>query len=97
MVETTPPDLDGVYNKMLSETSHSRGSRKLLEIVVGAFRPLSLVELNMALAIKPQNKSEQDLDLEPDMEGLVKRLCGRFLIVINGFIYLVHQTARDFL
>ncbi|MCJ1243791.1 hypothetical protein MMC30_000988 [Trapelia coarctata] len=97
LVETIPPDLDGVYNKILSESSKSQYTRKLLEIIVGAFRPLSLGELNVAFVIQPTNKSPQDLDLEPDMESTVKSLCGIFLRVIDSTIYLAHQTAREFL
>ena len=97
LVETVPPDLDGVYNKILSETSESQYTRKVLEIVVGAFRPLSLSELNVAFVIQPTNKSHQDLDLEPDIERTVKSLCGVFLRVIDSNVYLAHETAREFL
>ena len=97
LVDTIPPDLDGFYNKILSQSSRSQYTRKILEIIVGAFRPLSLGELNTAFVIEPQNKSEQDLDLEPDIESTVKSLCGSFLRVVDSIVYLAHQTAREFM
>ena len=97
LVETIPPNLDGIYNKILSQTSESQYTRKVLEIIVGAFRPLSLGELNIAFVIEPGNKNEMDLDLEPDIESTVKSLCGSFLRVVDSTVYLAHQTAREFL
>ena len=97
LVETIPPNLDGIYNKILSQTSKSQYTRKVLEIIVGAFRPLSLGELNIAFVIEPGNKNERDLDLEPDIESTVKSLCGSFLRIVDSTVYLAHQTAREFL
>ena len=97
LVESVSPDLDGIYNKILSESSKSRHTRKVLQIVVGALRPLSLSELNVAFVIQPTNKLQQDLDLEPDIDKTVKSLCGVFLRVIDSSVYLAHQTAREFL
>jgi hypothetical protein len=53
--------------------------------------------VNTSFVIRPTDKSEQDLDLEPDIESTVKSLCGIFLRVIDSTIYLAHQTAREFL
>ena len=97
LVQTMPPDLDGIYNKMLSESSRSQYTRKILEIVVGAFRPLPLDELNVAFVIEPQTEFEENLDLEPDIQSTMRSLCGSFLRVVESKVYLVHQTARELL
>ena len=97
LIETLPPDMDGIYDKILSESPRSGHTRKVLRIVVAALRPLSLAEFNIAFVIRSTDKAQQDLDLEPDIESTVKRLCGVFIRVMDSTIYLVHQTAREFL
>ncbi|KAH8698697.1 ankyrin repeat-containing domain protein [Talaromyces proteolyticus] len=97
LVETSPPDLDGVYEKILRESTNDQYTRKLLKIVVGAFRPLSLTEVNTALCIDPRNTTESDMDLEPRIEATIQVLCGVFLRINDFTLYLAHQTAREFL
>jgi len=97
LVETILPDLNGSYEKFLSESPKFQYTRKVLEIIVGAFRQLSLDELNTAFVIEPLAKSEQDLDLEPDIERFMESLCGSFLRIVDSTIYLTHQTSREFL
>ena len=61
--------------------------------------PLTTEEINIALAIRPGCRSTKDLEphLLPDAGNAVKNLCGLFLRVIDQKVYLVRQTARDFL
>jgi hypothetical protein len=51
----------------------------------------------VACVIRSTDKSEEDLDLEPDIESTVKSFCGIFLRVIGSTIYLAHQTVCEFL
>jgi ankyrin repeat domain-containing protein 50 len=62
-------------------------------------RPLTLKEMNMALEIEDGSRSYEDLDLEKEasFETTVKNLCGLFVSVIDRKIYLIHQTAKEFL
>lgn len=99
LLESTPPDLYGIFEKILSESSNSKFTRKILEMIVGAFRPMTLDEMNLAFVIDPEDKCVADLSssLEPDMESTVKLLCGVFIRITESTVYLVHQTAREFL
>jgi hypothetical protein len=97
MISTIPSELDAVYDRILQKSSDTEYARKLLHIVVAAIRPLTLDEINVALAMKPSVKSYEDLDLEPSVDSTVKDLCGLFVRVVDSRVYLVHQTAKEFL
>ncbi|KAI9740439.1 MAG: hypothetical protein M1834_005019 [Cirrosporium novae-zelandiae] len=95
-----PSTLDEVYENMLSKAgSDNPQTRKILYIVVGAARPLSLTEMNFAFSIKGHHSSEENLkeSLEPSIQNTIKGLCGLFVRIIDKRVYLVHQTAREFL
>jgi ankyrin repeat protein len=97
LVGTIPRTLDAVYEKILGQSSDPKYATKILHIVAAAARPLSLKEMNVAFAIKSSDQSNEDLDLEPDICGTVKDLCGLFVKFIDSKIYFVHQTAKEFL
>ena len=96
-VSRIPVTLEAVYEKILGQSSDREYATKLLHIVAAAVRPLSLKEMNVAFAIKPSDQSNEDLDLEPSIRDTLKDLCGLFVKVIDSKIYLVHQTAKEFL
>ncbi|KAI9842016.1 MAG: hypothetical protein M1837_007512 [Sclerophora amabilis] len=97
LVDKIPETLDLVYERFLSQSCSPLHAKKLLHIVLGAARPLSLDEMNVAFVIKSGDQSYEDLDLEPSISDTVKSLCGLFLIEVDSKIYFVHQTARQFL
>ncbi|RPA99913.1 hypothetical protein L873DRAFT_1827852 [Choiromyces venosus 120613-1] len=95
---TAPRDLAELYTKILDKSTKPDKARRILNIVVAAARPLTLREMNVAFKIKREHNSIKDLeDLPQGFEKTVKNLCGLFVRVIDSKIYLVHQTAREFL
>jgi hypothetical protein len=99
IVDNLPPDMDTVYEKILRRSPNPQKARRMLHIVVAAARPLTLEEMNIALAILPTHSSLGDVKrrMLPSMESSIKGLCGLFVRVIDSKIYLVHQTAKEFL
>lgn len=97
MISNIPSALDAVYDKILQQSSDHKHARKLLHIVVAAKRPLTLDEINVAVSIGPNDRSHDDLDLEPSIDSTVKDLCGLFVRVIESKVFLIHQTAKQFL
>ncbi|RPA93500.1 hypothetical protein L873DRAFT_1815655 [Choiromyces venosus 120613-1] len=98
IVTTAPRDLAELYTKILDKSTKPDKARRILNIVVAAARPLTLQEMNVAFKIKREHNSITDLgDLPEGFERTVKNLCGLFVRVIDSKIYLVHQTAREFL
>lgn len=55
--------------------------------------------MSIALAIQPVHGTFDELeeDIVHNFEERVKALCGNFVRIIRSTIYLVHQTAREFL
>lgn len=53
----------------------------------------------LALTIKESHRSYNELELEPEgrFRNTVRELCGLFVTIIDSKIYLLHQTAREFL
>ena len=99
IVSNLPTTLEAAYEAILEKSSDKRRARKLLCIVIAAVRPLTLNEMNIALAIEDHHISAEDLDLEDKIrfEGTVRHLCGLFISVIDEKVYLIHQTAKEFL
>ncbi|PWW73089.1 hypothetical protein C7212DRAFT_354058 [Tuber magnatum] len=95
---TVPRDIEELYTKILDKSRYPDKARRILGIVVAAARPLILREMNAAFRIKREHRSSKDLgDLPAEFGKIVKNWCGLFVRVIDSKIYLVQQTAREFL
>jgi hypothetical protein len=92
-------DIYRIYHRLLEDSSDQEEARRLLHIVVAAVRPLTLAEMSIAMSVNPSQQSfeELELDIVYNFEERVKALCGNFIRIVHSTIYLVHQTAREFL
>ncbi|KAJ5972573.1 uncharacterized protein N7479_002491 [Penicillium vulpinum] len=103
IVRSLPPTVDKAYEAIFSRIDDAERpqARKLLSIVVASSRPLTLQELNVALTVEVQHKSynelRADLDDEERFESTVRNMCGLFVTILDQKIYLIHQTAKEFL
>lgn len=85
---------------MLNKSPDKSLARKLLYMVLFAERPMTLAEMNIALNITDDCKSFEDIDRQDTDELLktqIRTLCGLFLSIVGSKIYLIHQTAKEFL
>ncbi|MCJ1371085.1 hypothetical protein MMC20_002300 [Loxospora ochrophaea] len=99
LIGQLPSTVDNAYEAILRGSTDEDLAKKLLHIVVSATRPLTLQEMNVALKIEDSHTSVEDLDIEPEksFQTKVKNLCGLFISVFDSRIYLIHQTAKEFL
>jgi hypothetical protein len=101
IIGSLPDTIEKAYEAILSRVRDKKRARKLLCIIVAAARPLTLKEMNIALAIEDEHRSYKDLDLDLDnekrLEDTVRHVCGLFVSVIDQKVYLIHQTAKEFL
>ena len=102
LLSNLPSEISDAYETILSRSTANTKARILLELIVAATRPLSLEEANMALAIatrKESCRSQSALELWPQQSfaATVKNMCGLFVSVHDGKLFLIHQTAREFL
>src|ERR1700744_3366770 len=94
-----PKTVDEAYERILSRSRNFEEAKILLHIIVAPERPLALKEMRVALALKENRRSYGDLDLrsEERFRENVRDLCGLFVTIIDLKIYLLHQTAKEFL
>ncbi|KAM7188910.1 hypothetical protein V8F33_010357 [Rhypophila sp. PSN 637] len=95
IVKEVPPGLYGMYDRMLDKIKRlerdSELCRRILSTATVVYRPLYLAELG-ALSGLP----EQITKSTENMKKIVAK-CGSFLTIRDNQIYLVHQSATDFL
>ena len=94
-----PKTVDEAYERILSRSRNFEEAKRLLHIIVAAERPLTLKEMSVAFALRENHRSYGDLDLrsEERFRENVRDLCGLFVTIIDLKIYLLHQTAKEFL
>jgi ankyrin repeat protein len=102
LFESLPSTVEDAYEKILSRvTERQKGNvKKILQIVVGARRPLNVQEMAIALGIatSTQPKSLDQVKLDPvRLERNIRQWCGLFVFINHARLYLIHQTAKEFL
>ncbi|CAG8262749.1 unnamed protein product [Penicillium salamii] len=101
-IQMIPPSVDKAYEKILSRVPEKQIDtvRKIFRIIVVARRPLTTREMAIALGIslRPASRSlaEAGIDLH-HLDKKLRSLCGLFVFVNNSKVYLIHQTAREYL
>ncbi|KAL4739561.1 hypothetical protein BDV11DRAFT_169973 [Aspergillus similis] len=99
VLKSFPPGLEPLYHRMM-EGLKGLGKespevldycRRILAAVTLALRPLHLSELGLVAGLEPE--------LAEDHASLVEivGLCGNFVIVLKETVYVVHQSAKDYL
>jgi hypothetical protein len=94
LLEKTPKGLTPLYDRMLQEiqlfdTLDQELCILVLSIVTLGYRPLHLHQLCLLAGLKKQHGSD-------DLENIVG-MCGSFLTVRDDHVYLIHQSAKDYL
>ncbi|PQE30100.1 ankyrin repeat-containing protein [Rutstroemia sp. NJR-2017a WRK4] len=99
LLQELPETVQEAYEKILRRSSDPQNARRLLHIIVGATRPLSLREIGVALYITKEIRSRDDLEIQEakQFEITIRDLCGLFINIIDGKVFLIHQTAKEFL
>ncbi|KAL6830414.1 hypothetical protein J3E69DRAFT_191445 [Trichoderma sp. SZMC 28015] len=89
-IKAMPPGLSELYDHMMTRIESAKrikpqDCKKVLICAVLAFRPISLSEL-AALS-----------DMSHNMTMTAIELCGSFLAMREETVYLIHQSAKDYL
>ena len=101
-IKSLPSSVEDAYEKILSRVDQEqRGNvKKILQIVVGTRRPLHVDEMAIALGIatSTQLMSLHQAKLDSSrLENNICHWCGLFIFINHARIYLIHQTAKEFL
>lgn len=94
-----PRTVEEAYEKILEKGCNITQARQLLHIVLSASRPLTLREMSLALCHRENATPHGDITIEPTdrFRRTLRDLCGLFVIIVDSKVYLLHQTAREFL
>ncbi|THW78138.1 hypothetical protein D6D18_09779, partial [Aureobasidium pullulans] len=101
-IKSVPLSVEGAYEKILARVTPAQHQKVklILQIIVGARRPLSVGEMALALGLATSKHCRTSMDAQVDSNHLGKQLrhwCGLFVFINQSRIYLIHQTAREFL
>jgi len=88
-----------VYNHLLGKVANQPDTRKFLHVVLAATEPLTVRKMSVAMAVSEEHQTLDDIssDIRYPCEDYIQSLGGHFIRIIQSRIYLVHQTAREFL
>ncbi|KAM6478456.1 ankyrin repeat-containing domain protein [Trichoderma sp. SZMC 28011] len=94
-----PKTIDEAYERILSRSSNTRQARIILHIIVAAARPLTVKEMNFALASSETRQPHPDMELVPDdrFRENLRNICGLCIVIVDSKVYLLHQTVKEFL
>jgi ankyrin repeat protein len=101
-IQLIPRSVNAAYQKILDRVTPEQEPtvRIILQIILGARRPLKLQEMAMALGVATSQSARITAKARVNSKGLgekIRRLCGLFVFIKDSKIYLIHQTAREFL
>ena len=104
LTKALPQSVYDAYEKILNRNPElEKLRRRALHIILSAKRPLSLAEMSIALALNDSNDQQSRASLAKNImpvgriRAYLRDLCGLFVIIVDENVYLLHQTARDFL
>jgi len=111
--KTLPRTVEDAYEGILKRSTNVERARKLLSIIMAAVRPLTLTELKIAFSIDSNGNYEKlDIiqqassslpratairPMEAPFQESIRKLCGLFVRITESRVYLIHQTAQEYL
>ncbi|KAF2463466.1 NACHT-domain-containing protein [Lindgomyces ingoldianus] len=96
VVEEVPTDLYQLYDRMVNQIQqlperHREFCNLMLSIATVAYRPLFLAEIGSLCGLP------EDISVLTDNVRKVVAMCGSFLTIQEDQVYLIHQSAKDYL
>ena len=101
IIKALPENVDTAYENILKKTPANKKLilKKVLHIMLVAFRPLSLIEMNVVLSVQETSSGPRYSNLYPEhsFQTWLRDLCGFFISIVDSKLYFAHQTVREFL
>ena len=106
-IQDLPTSIIEAYEQFLERNTNRAQTELLFRIILAASRAMTVKEINTAFFIA-RNADEDfeglgyaewqdEMQPEADFKVTMRTLCGLFVTVIDERVYLIHQTAREFL
>ncbi|KIW59550.1 hypothetical protein PV05_03993 [Exophiala xenobiotica] len=101
VIDKLPSSVSEAYEAILGKTTDPRQARFIFQIILVAKRVLTVPEIKVALELAKRIDAEslKDLDLPTDavFTSTLPKICGLFVSIHDDRVYLIRQTAREFL
>ncbi|PWY66382.1 hypothetical protein BO94DRAFT_613834, partial [Aspergillus sclerotioniger CBS 115572] len=95
IIDEPPKTVYDIYTKMVRTSKRPALARKAFSIILAAYRPLTLQEMHIAMHL--DSVSSEPPEPYRNLELLLPNWCGLLVTVIENRVYLLHETAREFL
>jgi ankyrin repeat protein len=100
-MDKIPNGLFEIYQYYLSgiPNEHEIMARRMLHLIVGSIRLLSLNELRMLVALQPQHRTLEEVEpkMQLDPKQAVQSVLGPLIQISDDCVSLNHQSLKDFL
>ncbi|KAI1660852.1 hypothetical protein F4813DRAFT_386262 [Daldinia decipiens] len=101
IVTKIPPTLEKTYLGFLGAISsgNQQLTSRLLQLILASSRPLFLDEINIAFTIDSSHRTADAVsqDCQSAVAHTIRGLLGPFARILDSKVFLVHQSAKDFL
>ncbi|KAF2785655.1 beta transducin-like protein HET-D2Y, partial [Melanomma pulvis-pyrius CBS 109.77] len=96
VLDEVPIKLKDVYHRMMEQIKRLQRQypglcRQVLATIIATYRPLHLQELYVLSSMPTQVQNVNQIT------ATIVKMCGSFLTIRNDNVYIIHQSARDFL
>lgn len=102
VIVSIPKDVNDAYATLLQNVPEDQRDhvKVLLRLMVAAYRPLTLREMNIATSVhdSPGVDDDKSLGLQSSKEfkDWIIQTCGFFVTIYDNKLFFVHQTAKEF-
>lgn len=101
-IDSLPSSVEDAYERMLGKITDKQRplAQRVLLIIVGARRPFGITDMAMALSAAhadERNVSRLDVIDALRLEEHIREQCGLFVYIQHSQLFLIHQTAKEFL
>lgn len=101
IISGLPRSLIDAYDKILKRCRDPDLAKQLLHIILAAREPLTVDDMKIAtvLASDFEYRSYDEIGIERSdaFEMRIKNACGLMVTIDDGSVFLIHQTAKEFL
>lgn len=98
-IDRLPLDLEAAYDNMLRKSPDKSEAKRLLTLTCIAKRPLKVFELELLARVRNLGDPTLHADVGnfDRFKRYLRHVCGLLLVVIDGNVFLIHQTAKEYL
>lgn len=101
IIDELPKTLTETYERYLQgiPLKYQPLAKKLLHLIVGSSRPLTLQEIRIVIAIDNHHHTLSDVeeDAQPNIQETIEGVLGPLVRIMNSQVYLVHLSLKEYL